>query len=61
MTGRWEPLSSWQTEQPQRCTVCGDVLSGRELGYLPVMCERENCPPLPERKTVTVRPEDDTP
>lgn len=53
----WTPVPQWKDEQPHRCGVCGDTFSGRELGYMPTFCEREDCPPLPERPDpVTVVP-----
>jgi hypothetical protein len=39
-----------------QCTICDEILEGRELGYIPVMCEREGCPGPCERRTVVVKP-----
>jgi hypothetical protein len=46
---RFEPVPAWTDEQPMRCTVCGETFVGRELGYMPVMCERDRCPDPPGR------------
>ena len=52
----WELIGSWKAEQPQRCRVCHEEYVGRDLGYLPNMCEVEDCPGPPERVHVTVEP-----
>lgn len=52
----WRPVPEWETGQPMQCTVCDIILQGRELGYIPIMCEREGCPGPGERQTVTVTP-----
>lgn len=56
----WEPVESWETEQPQRCTVCNEVLCGRELGYIPNICERAGCPGPTTRITRTIVRVDDS-
>ena len=45
----WTPVEEWYSEQPQECSVCGWVLAGRDLGYIPAMCEQDACPGLPTR------------
>lgn len=52
----WEPVATWVTEQPQRCTVCGAVWSGRELGYMPNFCDEDKCPGATDRLYVDVAP-----
>jgi hypothetical protein len=42
--GEWVPMTEWQEEVPQVCSVCDEVYSGRELSYIPLMCEHEGCP-----------------
>lgn len=61
MTG-WTPVPAWDAEQPMRCDTCGEVLTGRELGYLPILCEQEKCPgvPVSARLRVRVAPVEDS-
>jgi hypothetical protein len=47
--GEWVPVERWEEEVPQRCTVCNETFVGRELGYVPVMCELEDCPGTTKR------------
>ncbi len=58
--GHWIPLDEWEAEIPQKCSVCGEVLTGRELGYLPMFCDgtpgREDCPGATDRLRTQVRP-----
>lgn len=51
----WEPVASWTTFQPMRCTICGAVYEGRELGYVPALCLRDDCPGPTDRVHVEVR------
>lgn len=52
----WELLEHWPAEIPLRCQVCGEVYVGRELRYIPAMCERSECPGPGPRITVSVQP-----
>lgn len=52
----WKPVASWLTDQPQRCTVCGDVMAGRDLSTMPNYCQTDDCPGATNRTRVEVAP-----
>jgi len=53
---RFTPEPQWEAEQPQRCSVCGDVWDGRELAYMPNFCDQERCPGSVDRVYLPVVP-----
>lgn len=60
MTGAWVLVEEWEEYQPMRCTVCGVVLSRRDLTWLPNFCDdvpgREACPGARDAPKVRVKP-----
>jgi hypothetical protein len=52
----WEPVERWESQQPMRCTVCGETFVGKELTWMPVLCDHEGCPGPIQRQTVIVTP-----